>query len=122
MELRRRTRSRLAAAFWGVLGYFTVSVLCGVLVAGLVVPGVAAAGVAGSNSIMFFNQLPSGLNVDPPSQSTKVLSADGKLIANFYAENRVRVSLAEMSPYIKDAIIAVEDRRFYEHAGAWAGW
>lgn len=117
MELRRRTRSRLAAAFWGVLGYFTVSVLCGVLVAGLVVPGVAAAGVAGSNSIMFFNQLPSGLNVDPPSQSTKVLSADGKLIANFYAENRVRVSLAEMSPYIKDAIIAVEDRRFYEHAG-----
>ena len=117
MELRRRTRSRLAAAFWGVLGYFTVSALCGVLVAGLVVPGVAAAGVAGSNSIMFFNQLPSGLTVDPPSQSTKVLSADGKLIANFYAENRVRVSLAEMSPYIKDAIIAVEDRRFYEHAG-----
>lgn len=117
MELRRRTRSRLAVAFWGVLGYFTVSALCGVLVAGLVVPGIAAAGVAGSNSIMFFNQLPSGLTVDPPSQSTKVLSADGKLIANFYAENRVRVSLADMSPYIKDAIIAVEDRRFYEHAG-----
>ncbi|WP_346927047.1 transglycosylase domain-containing protein [uncultured Arthrobacter sp.] len=117
MELRRRTRSRLAAAFWGVLGYFTVSALCGVLVAGLVVPGIAAAGVAGSNSIMFFNQLPSGLTVDPPSQSTKVLSADGKLIATFYAENRVRVSLAEMSPYIKNAIIAVEDRRFYEHAG-----
>ena len=117
MEPRRRTRSRLAAAFWGILGYFTVSALCGVLVAGLVVPGIAAAGVAGSNSIMFFNQLPSGLTVDPPSQSTKVLSADGKLIANFYAENRVRVSLAEMSPYIKDAIIAVEDRRFYEHAG-----
>ena len=46
-----------------------------------------------------------------------MLSADGKLIAKFYAENRVRVSLAQMSPYIKDAIIAVEDRRFYEHAG-----
>mgnify|MGYP003874036813 FL=1 len=117
MEPRRRTRSRVGAAFWGILGYFTVSALCGVLVAGLVVPGIAAAGVAGSNSIMFFNELPSGLTVDPPSQSTKVLSADGKLIANFYAENRVRVSLAEMSPYIKDAIIAVEDRRFYEHAG-----
>ncbi|MFY9635401.1 MAG: transglycosylase domain-containing protein [Cellulosimicrobium cellulans] len=117
MKLRRRTRSRLAVALWAFLGYFTVSALCGVLVAGLVVPGVAAAGVAGSSTIMFFNQLPSGLTVDPPSQSTKVLSADGKLIANFYAENRVRVSLAEMSPYIKDAIIAVEDRRFYEHAG-----
>jgi membrane peptidoglycan carboxypeptidase len=117
MEPTRRTRSRFAAAIWGVLGYFTVSALCGVLVAGLLVPGIAAAGVAGSNSIMFFNQLPSTLTVDPPSQSTKVLTADGKLIANFYAENRVRVSLAEMSPYIKDAIIAVEDRRFYAHAG-----
>ena len=55
--------------------------------------------------------------MDPPSQSTKVLSADGKLIATFYAENRVKVSLDQMSPYIKDAIVAIEDRRFYEHAG-----
>ena len=91
--------------------------VCGVLVAGLVVPGIAAAGVAGRNSITFFNQLPSALTVDPPSQSTKVLTADGKLIATFYAENRVKVGLDQMSPYIKDAIVAVEDRRFYEHAG-----
>ena len=55
--------------------------------------------------------------MDPPSQSTKVLTADGKLIATFYAENRVKVGLDQMSPYIKDAIVAVEDRRFYEHAG-----
>nr|WP_235500211.1 transglycosylase domain-containing protein [Arthrobacter sp. Leaf69] len=113
----KRTFSRLGAAFLGLLGYFTVSVICGVLVAGLVVPGIAAAGVAGRNSITFFNQLPSALTVDPPSQSTKVLTADGKLIATFYAENRVRVGLDQMSPYIKDAIVAVEDRRFYEHAG-----
>ena len=117
MALRKRIGTRLTAAFLGLLGYLTVSAICGVLVAGLVVPGIAAAGVAGSNSIAFFNRLPSALTVDPPSQSTKVLSADGKLIATFYAENRVKVSLDQMSPYIKDAIVAVEDRRFYEHAG-----
>ena len=117
MASKNRPGSRLAAALWGVLGYFTVSVVCGVLAASLLIPGIAAAGVAGSNSIMFFNELPSGLTVDPPSQSTKVLSADGKLIANFYAENRVKVTLDQMSPYIKDAIVAIEDRRFYEHAG-----
>ncbi|HET6241673.1 MAG TPA: transglycosylase domain-containing protein, partial [Arthrobacter sp.] len=109
--------SRLAAALWRVLGFLTVSALCGVLAASLVVPGVAAAGIAVSNSIILFNNLPSELRVDSPSQSTKVLSADGKPIATFYAENRVKVGLDRMSPYIKDAIIAIEDSRFYEHAG-----
>ncbi len=117
MAPKKRTGSRLAAALWGVLGFVTVSAVCGVLVASLVVPGVAAAGVAVSRSITFFNKLPAELTVDPPSQSTKVLSADGKLIATFYAENRVKVALDQMSPYIKDAIVAIEDSRFYEHAG-----
>ena len=95
----------------------TVSAICGVLVASLVVPGVAAAGIAVRTSITFFNGLPSELVVDSPSQTTKVLSADGKPIATFYAENRVKVGLDQMSPYIKDAIVAIEDSRFYEHAG-----
>jgi len=95
----------------------TVSAICGLLVASLAVPGVAGAGVAVSRSITFFNNLPADLAVDPPSQSTKVLSADGKLIATFFAENRVKVGLEQMSPYIRDAIVAIEDSRFYEHSG-----
>ncbi|MET3921625.1 membrane peptidoglycan carboxypeptidase [Arthrobacter sp. UYEF20] len=94
-----------------------MSAICGVLAASLVVPGVAAAGVAVRNSIIFFNSLPSELTVGTPSQSTKVLSADGKTIATFYAENRVKVGLDQMSPFIKDAIVAIEDSRFYEHGG-----
>ncbi|MDQ0820816.1 membrane peptidoglycan carboxypeptidase [Arthrobacter sp. V1I7] len=117
MARNNRIRSRLVAALGRVLVLLTVSVLCGVLAASLVVPGVAAAGVAVRNSIIFFNNLPSELTVETPSQSTKVLSADGKPIATFYAENRVKVGLDQMSPYIKDAIIAIEDSRFYEHAG-----
>ncbi|MDZ4091275.1 MAG: transglycosylase domain-containing protein [Arthrobacter sp.] len=112
-----RPGSRLAKALRGVLGYFTVSVICGVLVASFVVPGVAGASVALRGSVGFFNGLPAELTVDPPSESTRVLTADGKTIATFYAENRVKVSLDQMSPYIKDAIVAIEDRRFYEHAG-----
>ena len=117
MAPKKRNRSRLAAALWRVLGFLTVSAVCGVLVASLAVPGVAAAGVAVSRSITFFNNLPAELAVDPPSQSTKVLSADGKPIATFFAENRVKVRLDEMSPHIRDAIVAIEDSRFYQHAG-----
>lgn len=109
--------SRLAAALRRILILLLVSALCGVLAASLVVPGVAAVGVAARNSIVFFNSLPAELTVDTPSQSTKLLSADGKLIATFYAENRVKVGLDQMSPYIKDAVIAIEDSRFYQHAG-----
>jgi membrane peptidoglycan carboxypeptidase len=94
-----------------------VSAVCGLLAASLMVPGVAAAGLAVRTSVTFFNGLPSELTVVPPSQSTKVLSADGKPIATFYAENRVKVGLGQMSPYIKDAIVAIEDSRFYEHSG-----
>ncbi|WP_442544700.1 transglycosylase domain-containing protein [Arthrobacter sp. KN11-1C] len=117
MAPKNNPKSGLARVLRRIFGFFVVSALCGVLAAGLLVPGVASAGMAVSGSIEYFNNLPGDLVVNPPSQSTKVLSADGKTIATFYAENRVRVSLDQMSPYIKDAIVAVEDNRFYEHGG-----
>jgi hypothetical protein len=89
MAPKNRKRFRLAAALWRVLGFLTVSAVCGLLAASLMVPGVAAAGLAVRTSVTFFNGLPSELTVVPPSQSTKVLSADGKPIATLYAENRV---------------------------------
>ena len=117
MTPKKSIGSRLAAALWRVLGFLTASAVSGVLVASLAIPGVAGAGLAVSRSISFFNGLPSQLAVDAPSQSTKVLTADGKPIATFFAENRVRVGLGQMSPYVKDAIVAIEDSRFYQHAG-----
>jgi len=91
--------------------------MCGVLAASLVVPAVAAAGMGVSSSIGFFDSLPAELTVQPPSQATKVLTSDGQQIATFYAENRVKVPLDKMSPFIKEGIVAIEDSRFYEHAG-----
>ena len=94
-----------------------MSAICGVLVAGLLVPAAAVSGSTASGSIEFFDTLPAELQVDPPSQSTKILAADGSVIANLYAENRTRVPLDQISPYMKDAVIAIEDNRFYEHGG-----
>lgn len=100
-----------------MLGFVLLSGICGVLVAAFLVPQVAAAGTAVSGSISFFNGLPTELAVQPPSQTTRMVTADGKVIATFYEENRVRIPLKSMSPYIKDAIVAIEDSRFYEHGG-----
>ena len=100
-----------------ILLFLGVSAICGVLVAGLLVPAAAVTGSSASGSIKFFETLPAELQVDPPSQSTTILASDGSVIANLYAENRTRVSLDQMSPYVKDAVIAIEDSRFYEHGG-----
>ncbi|TQJ59577.1 membrane peptidoglycan carboxypeptidase [Arthrobacter sp. SLBN-83] len=117
MAKKRKRRQGFNAALGRILGFLAASVMCGVLVASLVVPAVAAAGMGVSSSIDFFEKLPSELTVQPPSQATKVLTADGQTIATFYAENRVQVPLDQMSPFIKNGIIAIEDSRFYEHAG-----
>jgi len=117
MVKKRKRRRGFGAALGRLLGFLAASVMCGVLAASLVVPAVAAAGMGVSSSIGFFESLPTELTVQPPSQATKVLTSDGQAIATFYAENRVRVPLDQMSPFIKDGIIAIEDSRFYTHAG-----
>ncbi len=57
-----------------------------------------------------------------PSSVTKLLSAEGKVLGEFFVEMRVPVDLEEIPPYLRQAIVATEDRRFYEHAGLdWRG-
>lgn len=51
----------------------------------------------------------------PPN--VKIISADGKLLANRGMTGGEAVGLHEMSPYIPQAVIAIEDRRFYSHFG-----
>lgn len=49
--------------------------------------------------------------------ATQVFDINGQLIAKLFEENRVVVSLNNMSPYLLQATIANEDSRFYSHAG-----
>lgn len=117
MVTRKNPIFDTATTLGKILGFLGVSAICGVLVAGLLVPAAAVSGSAASGSIEFFDTLPAELQVDPPSQSTRILAADGTLIANLYEENRTKVALDQISPFMKEAIIAVEDSRFYEHGG-----
>ncbi|WP_422392600.1 transglycosylase domain-containing protein [Mycetohabitans rhizoxinica] len=50
-------------------------------------------------------------------QPAQVLSADGKLLAQFKPSNREWVALSDISPHVLDALIATEDHRFYQHHG-----
>ncbi len=48
---------------------------------------------------------------------TQVLFADGKVLTEFKQSNRQWVKLADISPYVVDALISTEDHRFYQHHG-----
>ncbi|HEX6941007.1 MAG TPA: PBP1A family penicillin-binding protein [Longimicrobiales bacterium] len=57
------------------------------------------------------------IHVWEPTQSTKIFSHDGILIDELGQERRTQVALEALPPYVPQAFIAIEDRRFYEHHG-----
>lgn len=102
----------------GALGAFlVVSLLLGVLVAGLAIPAVGAVGTAANQGLDFFDSLPTSLEERPLAQQSTILAANGDKLATFYAENRVEVPLSKVSETMQKSIIAIEDSRFYEHGG-----
>ncbi len=92
-----------------------VSAVLGVLTAALAVPFVAAVGYGAEAADRSMHNLPAELKAAPLAQRTRVLDRDGQLIATFYDENRVNVPLSRVAPIMREAIIAIEDYRFYEH-------
>ena len=54
----------------------------------------------------------------PLPQRSRVLAADGSLLANlFLNEDRVIVPLTSVPQVMRDAVVGIEDSRFYEHHG-----
>ncbi|MFC0210752.1 transglycosylase domain-containing protein, partial [Chelativorans intermedius] len=78
------------------------------------------AGIAGVAVAAFYGaQMPSATTWAIPDRppNVKIVSAEGRLIGNRGLTGGEAVGLHEMSPYIPQAVIAIEDRRFYSHWG-----
>ena len=52
-----------------------------------------------------------------PKMPLRIYSAEGMLLSEFGEERRVLVKISEVPKVMKDAILAAEDDRFYEHGG-----
>ncbi len=52
-----------------------------------------------------------------PKLPLRVYSADGYLISEFGEERRAFVKIENVPKNLKDAVLAIEDRRFYQHSG-----
>jgi membrane peptidoglycan carboxypeptidase len=101
-----------------LLGAFlATSVVLGLLGAGLVMPAVGATGATARQGVHVFDTLPSDFALTPLSQQSRILASDGTLIVTPYDENRIIVPLSKIAPVMRQAQIAIEDSRYYEHGG-----
>jgi membrane peptidoglycan carboxypeptidase len=118
MPAQKKTASSLFAALIGTVGF---SALAGLLVTVMIAPALAVTGMTANNTIGIFESLPEYLVIDNQHQQNLIVAknADGSdfHIATVYDQNREEVSLDEMSDNLKNAAIAGEDRRFYQHGG-----
>lgn len=51
------------------------------------------------------------------ASATTIHDVEGRVVFTLFREQRIEVPLSSMSPYLKDAVLAVEDQRFYRHGG-----
>ncbi|MGN8247479.1 transglycosylase domain-containing protein [Cellulomonas soli] len=100
-----------------LLSFVMVAGVGGVLAAGLILPVVATANTATDLTVNAFDDLPTVLEPSDLPEKSRILAADGTLLATFFDQDRQIVTGDQIAQTMKDAVIAVEDKRFYEHAG-----
>ena len=108
---QRRTRDRAKTHATPVI---IASVFGFLLVAGIAF-GVGMIG----NVQRWLSDLPDYTNADEylVSEPTHILDAAGNEIATFFVQNRQSVTMDQVSPWVVQGTVDVEDERFYEHPG-----
>ncbi|WP_345401392.1 transglycosylase domain-containing protein [Nonomuraea salmonea] len=74
-------------------------------------------GLAAKNAVNTFVDLPPAPREEQLAQVTRLLDRNGRPFAQFYEANRTTVRLGSVAPVMRQAIVAIEDARFYEHGG-----
>ncbi|WBM79405.1 transglycosylase domain-containing protein [Cryobacterium breve] len=118
MSAKNRT---VSGSLGGLLGFVGMSAIVGVLVTAAVTPALALSGMAATNTINVFENLPDYLKIDQLSQKSNIYATTGDgtqtLLASFYDQNRVEVGSDAINQFVKDAATSGEDPRFYDHGG-----
>ena len=116
--MARAHRSRSSDPRLRALGGLLLALpLTGALLAGLLTPWVVGPGLVASTSATLLSPLPVELTDATPPGNTVVLASDGSVITYFYRNNRTPVGADRIADVMEQALVAIEDERFYEHNG-----
>jgi len=85
----------------------------------LVIGSLSVLALIGVAAALIYPTLPSldALTDYQPKLPLRVYSEDGYLIDEFGEERRAYISIEQVPQSMKDAVLAIEDRRFYQHSG-----
>ena len=100
-----------------LMAFLSMSALMGVVGAGMLVPIAGPTALVAKSVPSVFNELPGDLQTVAPAEESQLLDSSGAVIAHFYDKQRIVVPSANISDVMKKAIVAIEDKRFYEHNG-----
>ena len=107
----RHTAGRVASLVGALIA-------CGVIMAAFALPVVLGAGLAAKSGADHFLDAACDVTVTPSGQTTTILASDGHtVIATLFAQNREDVALSQVAKSTQQALIATEDRRFYQENG-----
>jgi penicillin-binding protein 1A len=89
------------------------------LVLSVLALGLALTALIALAGVLIYPELPSleALTDYRPKIPLRVYSEEGQLIAEFGEERRAFVRIQDVPPRLKQAILAAEDERFYQHGG-----
>lgn len=94
------------------------AVVMGGFIAAAALPVAAGTAMSAHAVASYIQNLPSQLPAQPMPQRSFILAADGTRIATFYSENRVPVTFNQIAPVMRNAIVAIEDSRFWQRDSA----
>ena len=94
-----------------------VSIMAGLVVAAIAMPVVAGLGVVVKTGATDWESLPTSLKQSPLPTPSRILAADNSLLGEFYFQNRIPVTFDKIPTVTKQALLAIEDARFYYHNG-----
>lgn len=117
--MRKRNRNRRDRnVFVNLIALVLCGALAGVIVAAVVFPVVAMGGLTARSGADTFDSLPTDISVLPSPQISYAYASDGKtLLARFFDENRQDVPITGVAEVMRQAVVAAEDARFYQHNG-----
>lgn len=117
-ELPSRAQSGMARAYRSTIGRLGPRGRRRLVIAALAGAGLGA-GVVWGTWVHICDRCPSIAQIYAfePKEATQVLAADGSLLAELAVERRTPIRIEDLPPHVYNTFLAVEDKRFWKHAG-----
>lgn len=114
------TRHKPGSLLGSLLGLIGFSAIAGILISATLTPALAVASSATNSGLDLFESLPSYAQINQQAERNRIYGQrDGQPveIAQFYAQDRQVLEWSDVPSNAVNALVAGEDRRYYQHGG-----